>query len=448
MEKIKVYCRLRDIPSSEFEIDEIQNRIKINTKSFDIDGFLKDQEHVFDQVAKPLLTDVLDGYSATIFAFGQSGSGKTYTMCGTPEHLGLVPTIAVELINSPSAPRVQLSFIEIYMDSAYDSLADKPLHMRDRNNPMVIELTNLSVFWDTYTRVMDGRVVRETKLNEYSTRSHMIIRFTVTNKHSKGERSIAHFHCVDLSGSERLKSSLATGLAKEETEYINTDLSLLRTYVHNVKTNQASGQKRRMIAGNRDTTLNILLGKHIGGHIKTRFIITIRPDSAYTVESIDSLRFGLDVRSIKVNPRQVIDSDNLLARYNALLEENKRLKALVEQYEERLKSFGSTVFARPLSFSSVRSDESFPRPLSISSNGSFMDVLSERKHMSSNGSFERTLQPADVMNLFGTRRTSVMEVFDIEPETLDDYQIIRDSVNNAFRVVQECANGFNKLRKR
>ena len=439
MEKIKVYCRLRDVPSSEFEIDETQQRIKINTKSFDIDGFLNDQQHVFTEVAKPLLEDVQNGYSATIFAFGQSGSGKTYTMFGTTENLGLVPNIALTLINSPEALRVQLSFIEIYMDRAYDLLADQPLEMKYRNCPKTIELTNLTVFWDAYREANDRRVVRETKLNEYSTRSHVITRFTVAKKHPNGEKSIAQFHCVDLSGSERLKSSLATGLAKEETGYINSDLSLLRTYVNNVKAMQQSGQQVRMIAGMRDTTLNVLLGKHIGGHIKTRFIITIRPDSIYTLESIDSLRFGLDIRSIKVNPKRVVDSDTLLARYNALLEENKRLKLLVEDYEKRLKSFGTSdaVFEqRPLSFS--RSDESV---------GSYVSV------QSSFSSMDRKLQPSDVISLYAPpRRKSVKDVFDIETETETKTETetsqIRQLVNNTLRIVAECGNGFNKLRKR
>ena len=264
---IKTYIRVRtDELSKEIAIDETQNRITICGKQFDFDGFLKDQEHVFREVGEPMVNDVLEGYHATLFAYGQSGSGKTYTICGCPNAIGLVPRIAASLVNDKRAPEVQVSFMQIYNDQLTDLITDAPMKWSDPG--VDTPLNDIGTFWKMYAQAEKKRPVQATDLNDVSSRSHLIVRFTVDVKQKDGRKTTACLHCIDLCGSERLKSSHATGSVKKETESINLDLLQLGIYVDNVSNAQTkrSIRKDERLAGFHYTTLNRLIGKHIDGY--------------------------------------------------------------------------------------------------------------------------------------------------------------------------------------
>jgi hypothetical protein len=274
-------------------------------------GPASSQEDVFRDT-EPLMTSVLDGFNVCIFAYGQSGSGKTFTMEGTEEKQGLVPRAMArvfEAIGERTANYTHecfLSMIEIYNEQVRDLLVEKDVDtsrkkyeiMRDALVGMYVkDLTSEPVHTASHTKTLikRGNLTRSvgaTNLNEQSSRSHMLVTLTVrttdlhTNDHYVGKLSL-----VDLAGSERLAKSQTSGAALKETQAINKSLSALGTVI-------AALANQEKHVPYRDSKLTYLLQDSLGGNSKTLMFANCGPSQLNYAETVNSLNFASRAKSV------------------------------------------------------------------------------------------------------------------------------------------------------
>ena len=270
------------------------------------------QNQVYENVGKRIVGDVMEGYNGTIFAYGQSGSGKTYTMYG-PDifddiYKGIIPRIVEDIFNYVEKAddnidfQFKLSVLEIYKEVMYDLLTQQSADIKIQENPetgVVIEglsevyLSSLEEFFEYVELSQSNRKVAETKLNHNSSRSHCILILEVTQSFKK-EKLIKKgtLNLVDLAGSEKVSKTGAVGLTLEEAKKINLSLSTLGNVIH------ALTHKSEHIPY-RDSKLTRLLKESLGGNYKTSLIVTCSPHSYNLDEVISSLLFAKRVKTIK-----------------------------------------------------------------------------------------------------------------------------------------------------
>jgi len=270
------------------------------------------QSQVYENVGKRIVGDVMEGYNGTIFAYGQSGSGKTYTMYG-PDiyddiYKGIIPRIVEDIFNYVEKAddnvdfQFKLSVLEIYKEVMYDLLTQQSGDIKIQENPetgIVIEglsevyLSSIEEFFEYVDLSQSNRKVAETKLNHNSSRSHCILILEVTQSFKK-EKLIKKgtLNLVDLAGSEKVSKTGAVGLTLEEAKKINLSLSTLGNVIH------ALTHKSEHIPY-RDSKLTRLLKESLGGNYKTSLIVTCSPHSYNLDEVISSLLFAKRVKTIK-----------------------------------------------------------------------------------------------------------------------------------------------------
>ena len=270
------------------------------------------QNQVYENVGKRIVGDVMEGYNGTKFAYGQSGSGKTYTMYG-PDiyddvYKGIIPRIVEDIFNYVEKAddnidfQFKLSVLEIYKEVMYDLLTQQSADIKIQENPetgMVIEglsevyLSSIDEFFEYVDLSQSNRKVAETKLNHNSSRSHCILILEVTQSFKK-EKLIKKgtLNLVDLAGSEKVSKTGAVGLTLEEAKKINLSLSTLGNVIH------ALTHKSEHIPY-RDSKLTRLLKESLGGNYKTSLIVTCSPHSYNLDEVISSLLFAKRVKTIK-----------------------------------------------------------------------------------------------------------------------------------------------------
>ena len=270
------------------------------------------QSQIYENVGKRIVGDVMEGYNGTIFAYGQSGSGKTYTMYG-PDifddiYKGIIPRIVEDIFNYVEKAddnvdfQFKLSVLEIYKEVMYDLLTQQSSDIKIQENPetgIVIEglsevyLSSIDEFFEYVDLSQSNRKVAETKLNHNSSRSHCILILEVTQSFKK-EKLIKKgtLNLVDLAGSEKVSKTGAVGLTLEEAKKINLSLSTLGNVIH------ALTHKSEHIPY-RDSKLTRLLKESLGGNYKTSLIVTCSPHSYHLDEVISSLLFAKRVKTIK-----------------------------------------------------------------------------------------------------------------------------------------------------
>ena len=270
------------------------------------------QNEIYENVGKRIVGDVMEGYNGTIFAYGQSGSGKTYTMYG-PDIFddifkGIIPRIVEDIFNYVEKAdenidfQFKLSVLEIYKEVMYDLLAQQSNDIKIQENPesgIVIDglsevyLSSLNEFFEYVELSQINRKTAETKLNHNSSRSHCILILEVTQSFKK-EKLIKKgtLNLVDLAGSEKVSKTGAVGLTLEEAKKINLSLSTLGNVIHSLT------HKSEHIPY-RDSKLTRLLKESLGGNYKTSLIVTCSPHSYNLDEVVSSLLFAKRVKTIK-----------------------------------------------------------------------------------------------------------------------------------------------------
>ncbi|KAM4049963.1 centromere-associated protein E isoform 3-T3 [Anomaloglossus baeobatrachus] len=320
-------------------------------RSFNFDRVFHSHEttcQVYQEVAVPIIHSAIEGYNGTIFAYGQTSSGKTYTMMGTPHNLGIIPQavdevfkIIQEIPNREFLLRV--SYMEIYNESVTDLLCDdrkkKPLEVREDFNRTVyvadlteevVTVPELVMQW--IKKGEKNRHYGETKMNDHSSRSHTIFRMIVESRERNdpgnsencdGAVMVSHLNLVDLAGSERASQTGAEGVRLKEGCNINRSLFILGQVIKKLSDGQVGG-----FINYRDSKLTRILQNSLGGNTKTVMICTITPISLD--ETLSTLQFASTAKHVKNTPyvNEVLDDHALLKRYR------KEIMGLKKQLEE------------------------------------------------------------------------------------------------------------------
>jgi len=302
------------------------------------------QKEIYEQTAKPIVNSVMEGYNGTIFAYGQTGTGKTHTMDGgaSPELQGIIPRTfqhVFETVEGSSDAQwmVRASFLEIYNEEVRDLLSKDPknkLEVKEHKDSGVY-VKGLNAFVvkgvPELNNVLEvgkkNRSVGATLMNQDSSRSHCIFCITIETIDSgaanpDGHIRVGKLNLVDLAGSERQSKTGATGDRLKEATKINLSLSALG----NVISALVDGKSGHIPY--RDSKLTRLLQDSLGGNTKTVMVANIGPADWNYDETLSTLRYANRAKNIKNKPR--INEDPKDAMLREFQEEIARLKALLE----------------------------------------------------------------------------------------------------------------------
>ena len=313
-------------------------------KSFAYDSVYDDassQQELYDESAFPLVESALQGYNATIFAYGQTGCGKTFTMMGIPSDInvrGIIPNSFSHIFGCISEAQnkvflVKCAYIEIYNEEVRDLLnydpktrlelkesVDKGIFIKNLSTQAVKNTVDIARFMEQGN---SHRIVKETNMNERSSRSHAIFIIYVETSEQSGARTLikaGKLNLVDLAGSERQKKTGAEGDRLKEAIKINLSLSALGNVIN------ALVEKSSHIPY-RDSKLTLLLQDSLGGNTKTLMIAVISPADYNYEETLSTLRYASRAKFIQNKPKINEDpKDTMLREY---LSEIQRLKALL-----------------------------------------------------------------------------------------------------------------------
>ncbi|KAJ3373922.1 Kinesin-like protein kif3a [Allomyces arbusculus] len=315
-------------------------------KSFTFDSVFDancKQLDVYNKTARPIVESVLEGYNGTIFAFGQTGTGKTFSMEGirdVPELRGIIPNSFVHIFShiaaAPAGVKflVRASYLEIYNEEVRDLLSSNPSKLDLKEHPdMGVYVKDLSSFVvkdvDEMDKLMNqgnkNRSVGFTEMNARSSRSHSIFTITIEMSETRdGKECIraGKLHLVDLAGSERQSKTGATGDRLKEATKINLSLSCLGNVIKALVDGKASHIPYR------DSKLTRLLQDSLGGNAKTMMIATMSPASYNYEETISTLRYASRAKNIKNKPK--VNEDPKDAMLRMFQEEIAWLKAQLE----------------------------------------------------------------------------------------------------------------------
>jgi kinesin family protein 5 len=306
------------------------------------------QKDVFDFSIKSTVDDILNGYNGTVFAYGQTGAGKSYTMMGTDidndEGRGVIPRIVEQIfasiLSSPGTIEytVRVSYMEIYMERIRDLLAphnDKlPVHEEKNRGVYVkglleIYVSSVQEVYEVMRRGGSARAVASTNMNAESSRSHSIFVITITQKNVEtGSAKSGQLFLVDLAGSEKVGKTGASGQTLEEAKKINKSLSALGMVINNLTDGKSSHIPYR------DSKLTRILQESLGGNSRTTLIINCSPSSYNDAETLSTLRFGMRAKAIKNKAK--INAEISPAELKALLKKAQSQCTTFEQYIQTL----------------------------------------------------------------------------------------------------------------
>ncbi|XP_064159924.1 kinesin-like protein KIF1C isoform X9 [Anguilla rostrata] len=305
---------------------------------------------VYNDIGKEMLQHAFEGYNVCIFAYGQTGAGKSYTMMGKQEEgqEGIIPLLCEELFekisdncNEEISYSVEVSYMEIYCERVRDLLNPKNKgHLRVREHPLlgpyVEDLSKLAV--TSYTDIADlmdagnkARTVAATNMNETSSRSHAVFTIVFTQKKHDSESDLAtekvsKISLVDLAGSERADSTGAKGTRLKEGANINKSLTTLGKVI-SALAEVSKKKKKTDFIPYRDSVLTWLLRENLGGNSRTAMVAALSPADINYDETLSTLRYADRAKQIKCNAVINEDPNNKLVR--ELKDEVTRLKELL-----------------------------------------------------------------------------------------------------------------------
>ncbi|XP_065110107.1 centromere-associated protein E isoform X2 [Paramisgurnus dabryanus] len=316
------------------------------TKSFSFDRVFSANEstaQLYQDIAKPLVVSAVEGYNGTIFAYGQTSSGKTFTMMGSEHNPGVIPLAMADVFKTiKNCPKkeflLRVSYMEIYNETVTDLLCEswkrKPLEIREGNykNVYVADLTEelvtspeQALSW--INKGEKNRHYGKTKMNQRSSRSHTIFRMILESRERSDENAdgaiiVSHLNLVDLAGAERASQTGAEGARLKEGCNINRSLFILGQVIKKL-----SDESQKGFLNYRDSKLTRILQNSLGGNAKTVIICTVTPVTVD--ETVSTLQFASAAKRMKNDPHvtEVSDEGALLRRYrNEIVDLKRRLQ--------------------------------------------------------------------------------------------------------------------------
>ncbi|XP_029987592.1 kinesin-like protein KIF1A isoform X8 [Sphaeramia orbicularis] len=316
------------------------------------------QMQVYKDIGEEMLLHAFEGYNVCIFAYGQTGAGKSYTMMGkqdVKDQQGIIPLMCEDLFtkindntDNSMSYSVEVSYMEIYCERVRDLLNPKNKgNLRVREHPLmgpyVEDLSKLAV--TSYNDIQDlmdsgnkARTVAATNMNETSSRSHAVFNIIFTQKRHDADtdntsEKVSKISLVDLAGSERADSTGAKGTRLKEGANINKSLTTLGKVISalaEVDSGPNKNKKKKKVESfipYRDSVLTWLLRENLGGNSRTAMVAALSPADINYDETLSTLRYADRAKQIRCNAVINEDPNNRLVR--ELKEEVSRLKDLL-----------------------------------------------------------------------------------------------------------------------
>jgi len=320
---IRVFCRVRPLSSREKGLKDYEITHAVDSTTIEIRVEKQDkQEFVFDSVFMPgtqeevfedcldLVQSVLDGYNVTMFAYGQTGAGKTFTMYGTKDQKGTTPRTIQELFSiiQREEERYQFtvmgSMMELYRNDLVDLLTSKNSEKNKinvRQDKMgAVQIENLieeeckddAALTALLERGNKQRTVAATAMNSESSRSHLLVLIKVVsvNRETR-DLTKGKILMVDLAGSERLKKSEVTGDMQKEAIEINKSLTALGDVIEALTKNAKSVPYR-------NHKLTQVMSDALGGSSKTLMFVNASPASSNHDETLQTMKYATRAKHI------------------------------------------------------------------------------------------------------------------------------------------------------
>ncbi|CAK9023571.1 Kinesin-like protein KIF13B (Kinesin-like protein GAKIN) [Durusdinium trenchii] len=345
----------RDTGTRTFKFDHV-----LDSRGRPGDPGFASQEAVFETIGRRIVSCALDGYNACLFAYGQTGAGKTHTVLGdvhSPQRRGLLPRVLEGLFAELAAktramtgeegaegPKssLQISYLEIFNEQIHDLLVPPKVGeprqaLQVRYHPslgvMINDLTqsNASTIDEAMELVNFGtrmRSIASTSMNHRSSRAHTVFTFRFEQTSKDGETQMAQVQLVDLAGREQEKSSVDNKDRLKERQFINTSLFHLSTCIINLAKASSKGRKMKNLPDVRNSRLTLLLAHSLTGNSRTGMVAAVSPASGDLEETISTLRFADMVKQIRTTvTSNRVNKANLIKQ---LQEEIARLKSQME----------------------------------------------------------------------------------------------------------------------
>ncbi|KAI5062062.1 hypothetical protein GOP47_0022601 [Adiantum capillus-veneris] len=381
---IRVFCRCRPLNTTEMSMgassvvefestrdNELVVRSNGTKKTFKFDRVFSpthNQSDVFLDTAR-VVVSVLDGYNVCIFAYGQTGTGKTFTMEGTVHDRGVNYRTLEELFELTAKRKgqheytISVSVVEVYNEQIRDLLAQplppgqcaKKLEIKQvaegvHHVPGLTEATVhcMEEVWDVLQTGSSARAVGSTNANEHSSRSHCMLCVMVKGENLlTGEYTRSKLWLVDLAGSERVAKTDVQGERLKETQSINKSLSALGDVIHALATKSSHVPYR-------NSKLTHLLQDSLGGESKTLMFVQISPSELDAGETLCSLNFASRVRGVELGPaRKQLDSTDTV-KYKQMsekLKQDARVKdETLKKQEDSIKRLEDTLKMKEQAF--------------------------------------------------------------------------------------------------
>nr|XP_034987485.1 kinesin-like protein KIF19 [Zootoca vivipara] len=312
------------------------------------------QEEVYLSTTKNLVEGVISGYNTTIFAYGPTGAGKTYTMLGTDSEPGIyIRTLndlfrAIEATSGDMDYSVCMSYLEIYNEVIRDLLNPSSgfLELREDSKGSIqiagiteVSTTNAQEIMQLLTKGNKERTQEPTAANKTSSRSHAVLQVLVKQtsrvKDINEEVRVGRLFMVDLAGSERAAQTQNWGKRMKEGAHINRSLLALGNCINALS---EKGASRNQYVNFRDSKLTRLLKDSLGGNSRTVMIAHVSPASTSFEESRTTLIYAYRAKNIKTRvKRNLLNVSYHIAQYTSIISDLRRqiecLKAKLENQE-------------------------------------------------------------------------------------------------------------------
>ncbi|KAI9658959.1 MAG: kinesin-like protein Klp5 [Bathelium mastoideum] len=362
-EKCLVFDPPEDNPVQKFSKSIVPQGKRVKDQTFGFDRVFDEntsQGDVYDATTKNLLDSVLDGYNATVFAYGATGCGKTHTITGTAQQPGIIFLTMQELferiqdVQQDKVTEISLSYLEIYNETIRDLLVQgggkTGLMLREDQNQAVSVAglsshhpQNVQEVMDMIVRGNEYRTMSPTEANATSSRSHAVLQINLSQKDRNADinepHTMATLSIIDLAGSERASATKNRGDRLLEGANINKSLLALGSCI-----NALCDPRKRNHVPYRNSKLTRLLKFSLGGNCKTVMIVCVSPSSAHFDETQNTLRYANRAKNIQTKvTRNVYNVNRHVKDFLKKIDEQRQQ---IDELKAAQKEFESIAFSK------------------------------------------------------------------------------------------------------